>query len=418
MRDVTHTGQAVVDTEEGAVFTRGALPGERVRVAIEGRRQKVLRGTLTALIEPSPDRVSAACALAERCGGCALMSLSIEAQRKLKLEHVRRATREVRVPGVDAQLELAGEPLGYRRRVRFSFKRVGQRALVGYRAFGSHAIVDVELCPVLEAPLSAALTLVREELVAVLEGAGEIELAKAEPDHVVLSITCEQVASVQAYRAVEALVGRGPIVGTSLRVGQGAAATFGEVVQSSRGSDGLLLHAPPQGFTQANRLVNERLVELVLELAEARGADALELYAGHGNFTVALAPLAKSLLAIEGDHAAVEACRQNLRVRGLRNVRVLAGDAAQVGRATRADVLVVDPPRTGAPALRAIVEQTQPARVVYVSCDMTTLRRDLQQLASLGYQADRVHALDMFPQTGHVEAVVRMVRVRPSSRPS
>jgi 23S rRNA (uracil1939-C5)-methyltransferase len=136
----------------------------------------------------------------------------------------------------------------------------------------------------------------------------------------------------------------------------------------------------------------------------------LELYAGHGNFTVALAPLAASLCAVEADARAAEACRTNVAERGLTSVRVIAGSTEQLNVTGRFDVLVLDPPRAGAASLAALVARHKPARVVYVSCHMTTLGRDLRAVRELGFRVDRAHVLDMFPQTAHVEAVVRLVR--------
>jgi 23S rRNA (uracil1939-C5)-methyltransferase len=173
----------------------------------------------------------------------------------------------------------------------------------------------------------------------------------------------------------------------------------------------LPIAVPRHGFSQVNAAVNARLAQRVLELAEPQGARVLELYAGHGNFTLELAAHAAHLLAVEGDEHAVEACRQNLRVREQKQARVLMADVRQFNVRDRFDVLVLDPPRGGCPALATLAQQTRPARVVYVSCHMTTLQRDLRALHAAGYIADRVHALDMFPQTGHVEAVVRMRRV-------
>jgi 23S rRNA (uracil1939-C5)-methyltransferase len=166
-----------------------------------------------------------------------------------------------------------------------------------------------------------------------------------------------------------------------------------------------------------NAAVNEQLTALVLSLAAPEGARVLELYAGHGNFTLGIAARAESLLAVEGDVAAAEACRQNLRVLGHKHARVLTADVRELTVRERYDVVVLDPPRGGCATLAGLAGQTRPQRVVYISCHMTTLQRDLRALHAAGYVADRVHALDMFPQTGHVESVVRMTSVSNLSRP-
>jgi 23S rRNA (uracil1939-C5)-methyltransferase len=169
------------------------------------------------------------------------------------------------------------------------------------------------------------------------------------------------------------------------------------------------------GFSQVNAAVNQRLRELVSELAQPQESRVLELYAGHGNFSLGLSEHATQLLAVEGDTAAADACRKNLRARERTHAQVLASDVRALQLKERYDVVVLDPPRGGCPNLAALVQAARPQRVVYVSCHMTTLSRDLRALHAAGFVVDRVHALDMFPQTGHVEAVVRMIRATTES---
>jgi 23S rRNA (uracil1939-C5)-methyltransferase len=194
-------------------------------------------------------------------------------------------------------------------------------------------------------------------------------------------------------------------------VADGAPARYGEPERPRLAPDGLPLHAPAHGFSQVNAAVNARLQALVLELAGAEGARVLELYAGHGNFTCALAARASALSAVEGDAPAAQACRENLRARGLSEARVSVADVQSLELREHFDVIVLDPPRAGCAALPRLAQQSRAASVVYISCHMTTLSRDLRALSGAGYVVDRAHALDMFPQTGHVEAVVRMHRL-------
>jgi 23S rRNA (uracil1939-C5)-methyltransferase len=411
VRDVTDAGDAVVETaERGIVMVRGGLPGEQVRVRVEETKRGVARGTLLALLRPSPERIESPCVLSERCGGCPLISLSLPAQHTLKLERVRRAVAGLCAPGVDPNMEAVGEALGYRRRARFAFHQVGSSVVVGYFAHASHKLIDVDACPVLEPTLDRALREVRQLLAPELTGSGEIELTALAVDRVVASVRCERTSSPAAYRAAEALSARVPFVGVSLRVEDGAPARFGELASVASGLDGEPLQAPAEGFSQVHAAANARLGALVFELAEGTDARVLELYAGHGNFSVLLARQAQSLIAVEGNPASAAACRDNLRARGHGEARVIAADVASARMPERCDVIVLDPPRAGAPQLAAIVSRTRAERVVYVSCHMTTLSRDLRALHAAGFSADRVHAVDMFPQTAHVEAVVRMRR--------
>ncbi|MEY4514966.1 MAG: hypothetical protein RLZZ450_7088 [Pseudomonadota bacterium] len=411
VRDVTDAGDSVVETEQGIVLVTGGLPGERVRVRTEQARAGVLRGDLLAVLTPASDRIEPVCRITERCGGCPVMSLQLESQWQLKKRRVERAVEGLCADGVSVQLEAAGEPVGYRRRARMAFRRVGQGLVLGYHAHGSRQLVDVEQCPVLTPELDAALAHVRTLLGPLLMGVGVLELDGLSAERVAVSISCESAQSAEAYRAAEQLASTTPIAVVALRVGEGAPALFGDQSTPQLARDGLPITVPRHGFSQVNAAVNTRLAQRVLELAEPQAARVLELYAGHGNFTLELAAHAAQLLAVEADERAVEACRQNLRVREQKQARVLMADVRQFNVRERFDVLVLDPPRGGCPALATLAQQTRPARVVYISCHMTTLQRDLRALHAAGYVADRVHALDMFPQTGHVEAIVRMRRV-------
>jgi 23S rRNA (uracil1939-C5)-methyltransferase len=413
VRDVTDSGDSVIETEAGIVMVSGALPGEQVRVRVESTRGGVARGSVEAWLSRSPERIEPSCGIAERCGGCPLMSLSLDAQRKLKLERVQRAVAKVALPDVHAELDPGESPLGYRRRARLHFRKVGSGVVLGYHAHHARQLVDVERCLVLEPVLQSALERVRIALAPALSGAGEIELSSLDAARVAVSVRADAAQPPEAYRAVEALAAQAPISFSALHVGDGAAAAFGER-HESRARDGLPWLAPHGGFAQVNAAVNERLRAHVNALAEPEGARVLELYAGHGNFTLSLSERASALVAVEGDAAAADACRENLRARQRSNTRVLASDVRKLKLNERSDVIVLDPPRGGCPELASIAAQARPERVVYVSCHMTTLSRDLRALHEAGYAADRVYALDMFPQTGHVEAVVRMRKSRAS----
>jgi 23S rRNA (uracil1939-C5)-methyltransferase len=337
------------------------------------------------------------------------MALELEAQRALKAQRLSRALTSAGAPeGFPVAIETAGPAFGYRSRARLAFRKLAQRSLVGYREHAGHQLVDVDQCLVLEPALASALTQVRERLGPKLEGSGEIELALRDDARVVVHIRCDLPVSPAMYGAAEALAREAPIAGVALRIADGAPARFGDLERALRASDGGALHAPATAFAQANAAVNRRLSELVTELAQPEDARVIELYAGHGNFSVSLAARARALWAVEGDAAAAEACRKNFAERGFTHARVLSQDVSQLKLDERADVLVLDPPRAGAKTLAEIARKVRATRVVYVSCHMTTLARDLKALAPLGYAVDRAHMLDMFPHTAHVEAVVRL----------
>jgi 23S rRNA (uracil1939-C5)-methyltransferase len=410
VRDVTDAGDAVIETAQGLVFAAGGLPNEQVRVRVSGSRSGVLHGSVISVLAASPDRVEPACALTERCGGCPLMSLKLEAQHQLKAKRLARALDGLSEAPLSITVESHGSALGYRRRARLAFRKLGSGLVLGYHVHAQSQLVDVGSCPVLTPPLQAALGHVRELLGLVLAGSGEIDLDSSSETDVHVAIRSESTLLPAAYAAAQQLAQRSPIVGVGLSVAGGAPARYGVSESARLDADGALIESAVHGFSQVNAAVNARLRELVTELAEPQDSRVLELYAGHGNFTLGLAAHARQLLAVEGDVAAVEACRKNLRARERTHAQVIASDVRTLQLKERFDVVVLDPPRGGCQSLAALVQSARPRHVVYVSCHMTTLSRDLRALHAQGFVADRVHALDMFPQTGHVEAVVRMVQ--------
>jgi 23S rRNA (uracil1939-C5)-methyltransferase len=416
VRDVTHSGDAAIETAQGIVLARGALPGERVRVALGRRVAGAQRGKVLNVLETSPDRVDPSCPEVERCGGCALMTLAVPAQARWKRERLQRVLSQ-RGIALEPELIESPQPLGYRARARLSFRaQAGAAARVGYREASSHNVHDVPRCLVLAAPLARGHAQVRELLAPVLHGGGEIALGIGDAEGCVVDISSELPQPPAVYAAAERLAGAEGIAGVALRIGFGkeasAPALWGDPRQRAIGEDGLVLWAPPGAFMQANPGINALLVARVAQLAETAGARVLELYAGHGNLSIALARGAAELRAVEAERDAAEACRQNLLARSLSHARVVCDDAARGAAGKGAvDVVVLDPPRTGArEALPAIVARA-PARIVYVSCDLASLRRDLGELALAGYHVDAALAFDMFPQTPHLESVVRLRRV-------
>jgi 23S rRNA (uracil1939-C5)-methyltransferase len=418
VRDLTHGGDAVIETGRGIVMARGALPGERVSLRLERSRSGVLRGTVLALLEPNPERVPPSCPVVARCGGCPMMPLSYAAQARFKRERLARVLAEHGAPEPEFVPGLS--QLAYRVRARLAWQRNRAGLALGYRAAGSAFVVDAPECAVLSPPLARGFAELRRALAAQLQGRGEVALGIGAGEGCTLDLGSEQPQPPEVYAACERLAARPGISGVALRIGQSeergqrlAAAEWGDPRQHVRAADGLDLLAPGGSFTQANREVNAVLVSRVGLLAEPVGARVLELYAGYGNLTVALARGALELRAVEAQREAAAACEHNLRARGFDHARVVCADAAR-GAAGRGplDVVVLDPPRSGAREVLPVLIERRPSRIVYVSCDLASLRRDLGSLRQAGYRVDAAVALDMFPQTAHLESVVRLQKLR------
>ena len=388
--------------------------GERVAVELD-RTKKPARGRLLKVLERSVDRVEPRCPIVDRCGACDLMHLQPSAQRRAR-EEIISAALPTSLREMHIELHEATPARG-RTRARWHVRSIGEgdrsRAVVGYRAAGTQVVVDVETCAVLDPRLDAALGHLRAML-ASARGEGEVHAALGAGGNPVLSIVWKGELPGATYRLAEELVSTGALAGLQVQLeGARIPATIGDPRPLVIAEDGLPLMSPPQGFAQASEVGDAVLVRLVVERAAARDANVVELFSGSGNFTVALARDAAHVTAIELVDSACRAARENLAARALSGkVKVVQGDADQSALPPNTDVVVLDPPRAGAPGAMTAILARKPKRVVYVSCDPPTLGRDLGKLVEGGYVVGSIDAVDLFPETSHVEVVVTLHKAR------
>jgi 23S rRNA (uracil1939-C5)-methyltransferase len=280
---------------------------------------------------------------------------------------------------------------------------------LGFRGRGSHDVIDLTACPVMVPALESAVGVLRDEIASV-GGEGEVGIALGARGRPVANIRPFRSLGQGAFAIVDRLVTRGFAGAAIWPPGATTPAVAGDPHPVARGGDGGELRLGLEGFAQANDALNAALAKHVLEEAQPSGRVVLELFAGAGNFTVLLARGAMKVIAVESDRDAVEAMRENLAARALANVSVVAMDAAAAVK--KADVVVLDPPRTGAREVCDQLVARAPKRIVYVSCDAATLGRDLAIL-DRAMQLDRLVVFEMFPQTPHLETVATLVKRRP-----
>jgi 23S rRNA (uracil1939-C5)-methyltransferase len=418
IRSLAPGGDGVAHLELGgerrAVFVPRSAPGDRARLAVDVSLRPA-RGHVVELLAGGPDRVTPACAWAERCGGCDWMHLSLDAQARIHVEHVRaalpRGWRDVAIDSIAAPLGPMGGGLRVRSRARVHVRcdRDG-RVEVGMHEARTHSPVQVDECVVLEAPIEAA----RRELHALFEGAsghGDVTIASG-AGAPVLHVAWAGELPARTFSSVEQAVLTGRLAGAQIVLkGASRPAKIGDPTPWTIGADGAPLRLSSGGFGQANHLVNTVLVRHVAELAASRrAARAVELYAGAGNLGVLLARCmgGGELVCVESDRDCCEAARANFVARGL-EARIVETDAAGYAWRAGTDLVVLDPPRTGARAVAQRLAASGVDHVIYVSCDAQTLGRDLACLENV-YTPQSVRTFEMFPQTSHVEAVVALER--------
>lgn len=359
------------------IFVPRAAPGDHLRVRLTVRRPDYGRAEIVDILKPGPGRRTPPCPHFERCGGCDLQHLDDELQLVVKAEAVRETFRRVGKIEMPSDVAIvAGRPWGYRSRAQLHVEPTASGgAAVGYFARGSHDLVAVDRCPVLAPDLEALLPRLPQVV-----GDGErrrLDLALGDDG----ALTCAPV--------FEGLPS-GPI-------------------QSQIGD--FTYHYDARCFFQGHRDLVSRLVELAVGPWEAESA--FDLYAGVGLFTLPLAARHTSVVAVEGDRIAARYARKNARENRMRSIEVEAQsvDGWIEQLPAEADRVIVDPPRGGlSPRVRQILYARRPRRLTYVSCHPATLARDLRILCrNAAYTIEQVALFDLFPQTGHMEAVVQLV---------
>ena len=419
--DLTHDCEGVADIDGKRVFVPDALPGELVEIRLRKRRRKLQEAELVRVVEPSPDRTTAGCEYFGRCGGCALQHLAYPAQVEFKQRAVAQAlARIARVEPDEWLPAFAGKPWGSRRRARLGVKYVHgkERVLVGFRERSAPYITDMARCPVLAPPL-AELIRPLAELIAgtsVRDRIPQIEAAAGD-DACALVLRVLDAPSTADSEAFSAFGARHDVDMYLQPGGPGTVAPLGRArtLRYSLAKLGVTLEFLPTDFVQVNAEVNEELVATAVDLAQVRPTDSvLDLYCGLGNFSLPFARRARELTGVEGDAGLVARAVKNAALNGVDNARFVTADLAQPDWSffrSPSDVVVLDPPRTGAEAAAAAMDRVAPRRIVYVSCHPATLARDAQVLVDRhGYRMRAVRVFDMFPHTHHVEALALFER--------
>ncbi len=380
-----------------------ALAGETVRVAGEGERLR-----LVDVVKASPDRAAPACRHFGRCGGCTLQHMAPAPYAAFKRDLILRT---LKARGLDADVAEAWvTPPGSRRRAAFAAKRAGKQVVVGFHARRSHELVALTECPVARPTIVAALPRLTEIAGFLLGGKDEIGL-----------LVTETAAGLDLHitglaKDVKALA-RAEATSAALRAGFARVSIEGADVLTERPpslqAGTATMYPPPGSFLQASAEAEaemERIVREHLKFA-LRVAD---LFSGCGTFALRLAA-ESSVLAAEGNAAAIEALKASVRgAHGLKpvtaEVRDLFRNPYGAAELSRLDGVVLDPPRAGAAAQVAELAKSRVPRIAYVSCDPATLARDLRTLVDGGYRIVRIHPIDQFLWSAHVEAVALLER--------
>lgn len=387
---LTNEGVGLGRVDSWVVMVRHALPGELVRVRVYRNHKNYSEADLLEVLVPSPDRVTPRCTLFGSCGGCQYQNLDYPAQLRWKQRQVAELLQHL--AGVEHEVDpVVPSPreYGYRSKLtpHHQKPRQGDLGPIGFLQSGSRSrLVDVPECPIAMPEINAALSDLRQQL-----------------------------------RAAPSTRKRGATLLLRADADGGVTTDHAEVIEER--IDDLRLRFQAGDFFQNNPFILPRFAAHVAEQAADDGARHLvDAYCGSGLFALAAAGRFDSVTGIEISESSIEWARRNADANGIRHARFIAAPAEAVFRdiASPPDqtAIIMDPPRRGSDEqfLGQLIE-FKPVTVVYVSCNPATQMRDLRQLLDAGYRIARVQPFDLFPQTRHLECVIRLTR-QPGDSPA
>ncbi len=443
-------GEAIGHLGGYAVFVPFGAPGDRLVVEIVSIKPGYARGLIRQILAPGPGRSEAGCLVFGQCGGCQWQHLAYGAQLEAKTGLVAEAlTRITKLDGSAVVRSTLGmeRPWNYRNKAHWAIAAPlvpgrGRRAptagrlRLGLYEARSHRVVEPETCAIVHPVLNLVFDFLRHTLpehdLAVHDestGRGWLRGAFAKigyrTDQLMIGLVATTAHFPGAASFTEAVVDRFPAIDslvlnvnparTNVLLGDRTELLFGRAQLTERIGD-RTFQLSARSFFQINPLQTEVLYGKVRELAGLTGTElVVDAFCGTGTIALVLAGDAAEVWGIEAEPAAVRDAEDNARANGVDNAHFLLGRVEQrlprmVAEGLAPDVVVLDPPRKGCEAeVIAAIAAARPARVIYVSCNPTTLARDLAAFRDAGYRLDLVQPIDMFPQTAHVEAVALLV---------
>jgi 23S rRNA (uracil1939-C5)-methyltransferase len=437
-----------------AIFVPLVLAGEKIEATLTEEKSGFARARAESIVEASPHRVEPGCQYFGRCGGCHYQHASYTHQVEIKKEILRENLRRIAKLELQSEIEVhPSPPWNYRNRSRLQIQTKDAQArpsfAVGYFKLGSHELMPIEECPVSSPLINRGIATLwkmgQSEKAAekIAAGIREVEfLANADDTQLLVELSCSaearraevRVFAEELRAALPEIEGVVAFRGTQPSARPDAAEPAPLLVLGERFLTYRAAHASHRvssgAFFQTNRYLIDELVKIVTQ--GRSGELALDLYAGVGLFSTALAGDFRHIISVESSQLSASDLQYNLPSNG-KAIQAATGQylsrsrdgssprrsdkAATGGESSAAstfptpDLIVVDPPRSGLgePVARSLTNLGAP-RVTYVSCDPATLARDLIPLLAAGYRVEQAHLVDIFPQTYHLESVLHLVR--------
>lgn len=398
-------GRSIGKLNGKVVMIKGAIPGEIAKVSIDEDKKDYCLGTAVSLEVVSPDRCVPGCGYFGECGGCQLQFIRYDRQVRIKEEILADCIK--RIAGIEAPLSPSVKgagPWNYRLRGQFKISHDG----IGFYREKSRRVVDINACPLMTEEINVFLAKAKVLLKTIT--AGEIHISFGGGAFALLKTFRAAVDGTDLNGLAGAFLDNG-FSGIAIEIpGRKTVGLGGRYMALDL--NGLKYTISPFSFFQSNWLLNRAVAGLLKEVLQPlQGRKVMDLFSGAGNFSLPLAHDAGKVVAVEESGDAVRDGRRNAEINGISNCVFINSpvDSADIGKDL--DILVLDPPRPGLTdrAVKNILGAA-PGRIAYVSCNPSTLARDLKKMAGR-YRIESARLIDFFPQTYHIESLVLLRKI-------
>ena len=431
--DLTVDGAGIGRYDGQIVFVQKALPSECIETKIIKAKKNYAIGLLQRILKSSSERVDPFCPVFGKCGGCSLQHLSYIDQLNYKSNYVQQCLK--RIGGIDIkrpEIIPSDNEKEYRNKASFPVAQINGEIVAGFYAHHTHRVIP-SYCAVQHSQINKVKDIVVDWAKEKGISAYDEKTGKGSLRHIVVRrssigeimtgiVSTERIIDDELIERLTAVKGMSSIIeninsskGNNI-LGSKSTPVYGSGYINEKYGD-VKFKASLNSFLQINHVQTEKLYEIALEFADVKQTDTVfDLFCGIGTISLLAAKKAKSVVGIEYVQQAVDNAIENAELNGITNASFLAGDAGEkldeaIELVGRPDVVILDPPRKGCDeALVKKLCELKPSRIVYVSCSPSTLARDVALLKEGGYVLEEIKAVDMFPQTTHVETVISLRR--------
>ncbi|MBI5748037.1 MAG: 23S rRNA (uracil(1939)-C(5))-methyltransferase RlmD [Nitrospinae bacterium] len=406
------------------VFAPDVITGEDAIVEIKAQKKDYAEAELIKIIKPSPHRIAPPCPIYHKCGGCQWMHIDYPFQLQSKKEILSETfKRTLKMDDIAIQpLIPSSSPLNYRQRVQFKVKNENGNYQIGYYKRETHQLVDVDECLLLRPLLNKALKKIKELLnsaeISQLKNLKELHMhCSSDERAMVFILYADEINKDELnnlFKRIKEAVSEASGIIFIDKYKKRVAANNPFIEEELQG---VSFRISADSFSQIDWEQNKSLVKLALNyIGDERYKNGLDLFCGIGNFTLFISKNADNVIGIDSGKIAIDDAEYNSKKNLIPNISFMYNDvkyrmASLLAKGKKFDLVLIDPPRNGVgkDSVNLIV-RFQPSKIIYISCNPVTLSRDIAHFKAKGYELKRLQAVDMFPQTYHIEIVAELAK--------